>query len=449
MREESILYYCRNRILQNDQFMSSKKNLPNQKPPLNRAGHVAEMPILSMGSPTRMREVNRSILLTLIRQRQPVSRLELAKQTGFSCSNVSEIVEELVRDGLVVEKKSKSEGRGRAPIHLFINEAGYPVLGVSIRPTRTTIVFSGLGGNIRNRTDFPTPTEPVALVKKIQRYVQALFRADLKGSALHKIGISVPGTVDAAAGRVLFAPTLPAYCDFDLAGEISRLTGVPTLVENDCNLGAFAELWLSGVEVLNLDSFVFVEIGDLGVGGGIIMNREVFRGHDQRFSGEFGHMVLDPQGAKCGCGRHGCWEMFVCDRATCARYDHSEAFNPDSMQRLIRLAAKGDLRALSALKTTAEYLSAGLSNIVCALNPQVIILSGEITTAWEQIGSIVLERFATETIHLEIRLARLTAEELFLHGAVAVALSSLFGRPKLGILSQYAPPAGRRDSAAL
>jgi predicted NBD/HSP70 family sugar kinase len=407
------------------------------------------MPILSMGSPSRMREVNRSILLTLIRRRQPVSRLDLAKQTGFSCSNVSEIVEELVRDRLVTEKKAKSEGRGRAPIHLFIDEEGYPVLGVSVRPTRTTLALSGLGGHIKSRTDFPTPQDPIALARKIQSSVQALSRAELRGSALHKIGISVPGTVDAATGRVLFAPTLPGYCDFELAAEISRRTGVLTLVENDCNLGAFAELWLSGVEVLDLDAFVFVEVGDLGVGGGIIMNREVFRGHDQRFAGEFGHMVLDPSGPKCGCGRHGCWEMLICDRATCARNDPSKPFRPDSMRRLIRKATSGDSQALSALRVTAEYLSAGLSNIVCVLNPQVIILSGEITAAWEQIGSIVLEKFAAESIHLEIRLARLTAEELFLHGAIAVALSSLFGRPKLGILSKPAPPVGLGHSVAV
>ncbi len=418
--------------------MSSKKMLPDQKPQRTRDSSDSVPLIVQTGSPSKMRELNRSILLTLIRQRQPVSRLDLAKQTGFSCSNVSEIIEELVEDRLVIEKKTKSEGRGRAPIHLFIDEEGYPVLGVSIRPTQTTIVLSGPGGQLRTRSDFPTPQDPRALVNRIQSALKSLSREDLGGAVLHKIGISVPGTVHAPTGRVLFAPTIPAYSGFPMAAEVSRRTGVPAIVENDCNLGAFAELWLSGVEVLNLDAFVFVEIGDLGVGGGIIMNREVYRGHDQKFAGEFGHMVLDPFGPICGCGRRGCWELMVCDRATCARYEPSQPFRPDSMARMIQHAANGNLRALAALRTTAEYLSAGLSNIVCALNPQVIIVSGQITNAWGLIGSIVLEKFATESIHLDIRLARLTAEELFIHGAVAVALSSLFGRPKLGILSQFA-----------
>ncbi len=386
-----------------------------------------------------MRELNRSILLTLIRQRQPVSRLELAKQTGFSCSNVSEIVEELVADRLVVEKKAKSEGRGRAPIHLFIDKEGYPVLGVSIRPTQTTIVLSGLGGQLRTRSDFPTPQDPTGTGKTYpeRREVSepgwiCAARFSTRSESVYPVLFMRPR--DACCSLQPF----PAYSGFPMASEVSRSTGVPAIVENDCNLGAFAELWLSGVEVLNLDAFVFVEIGDLGVGGGIIMNREVYRGHDQRFAGEFGHMVLDPFGPLCGCGRRGCWELMVCDRATCARYEPSQPFRPDSMARMIQHAANGDLRALAALRATAEYLSAGLSNIVCALNPQVIIVSGQITNAWGLIGSIVLEKFATESIHLDIRLARLTAEELFIHGAVAVALSSLFGRPKLGILSQFA-----------
>jgi predicted NBD/HSP70 family sugar kinase len=383
-----------------------------------------------------MREVNRSILLKLIRRQQPVSRLELAKQTGFSCSNVSEIVEELVRDRLVVEKKAKSDGRGRAPIHLFINENGCPVVGVSIRPMQTTIVLSGLGGKIRSRSDFATSEDPSALVRQVADWVKSSGRRDVSGIALHKIGISVPGTVD-VTGRVLFAPTLPDYSDFPLAAETFHYTGIPTVVENDCNLGAFAELWLSGVEVLNLDTFVFIEVGDRGVGGGIITNREVYRGHDQTFAGEFGHMVLDPLGPPCGCGRRGCWELFVCDRATCARYEPFQPFQADSMQRVIQCAADGDTRALSALTTTAEYLSAGLSNIVCALNPQTIIVSGQITQAWEQIGRIVQEKFATDRIRLEIRLARLEAEELFLHGSIAVALSAVFGQPRLGILPQF------------
>ena len=398
-----------------------------------------------------MREVNRSIVLTLIRLHQPISRIDLAKQTSFSFSNVSEIAEELLLDGLLVETRAKADGRGRVPMHLWINGQGYPVVAVSIRPAETTIALSGLGGDILKSSQILTPEAPADLVREIRAAVRGFQKKELSGKrALHKIGISVPGTVDALTGRVLFAPALHHYSDFPLAAEVRRVTGVPTAAENDCNLGAVAEVWLSGSEVFDVDGFVFLEVGDVGVGGGIIMDRELYRGHDHRFAAEFGHMVIDPSGATCQCGRRGCWELFISDRATWQRYAPERSFEPAFIHELIDRVRQGEDRARSALDKTAEYLSLGLSNIVSLFNPQRIILSGNITQAWDLIYPGMQERFARERTSIEIRPARLSAEKLFVHGAIAMALSELFGKPKLGILSmpdrRYAGPRLTRRS---
>ncbi|HEY3739217.1 MAG TPA: ROK family protein [Bryobacteraceae bacterium] len=399
-----------------------------------------------------MREVNRSIVLTLIRLSQPISRIDLAKQTNFSFSNVSEIAEELLQDGLLIETRAKPDGRGRVPMHLSINGGGYPVVAVSIRRAETTIALSGLSGEVLSSHQILTPEEPMDMVRGIRKAVRGFQKTELAGKdKLHKIGISVPGTVDALTGRVLFAPALPCYMDFPLAAEVQQATSVPTAAENDCNLGAMADVWLSGFAVLAVNGFVFVEVGDVGVGGGIIINRELYRGHDHHFAAEFGHMVVDPAGTVCQCGRRGCWELFISDRATWQRYAPARPFEPALIHELIAAAHEGETRALQALRTTADYLSLGLSNIASALNPQRIILSGHITGALDLIAPSMAERFARERTQVEIRPARFTAEKLFVHGAIAMALSELFGRPKLGIIAapnrqQADPRVARRSS---
>jgi predicted NBD/HSP70 family sugar kinase len=396
-------------------------------------------PIVRTASPSAMREVNRSILLTLIRLYQPISRIGLSRRTGFSFSNVNEIIKQLIDEDLLTEQRAKPEGRGRVPVELCLNDAGVPILGVSIRSSKTTIALAGLAGTVRATREFPTPADPHALVRQIAAATRSFQNSPLvTKKAIRAIGISFPGLVNAGTGKILLAPVLPGYTGFPLAEKISSATGVTTLVENDCNLGALAELWLSGVEGLNLDGFVFVEIGDVGVGGGIIMHREVYRGHDLSYAAEFGHLIMDINGPQCSCGRRGCWEQYVCNRATWHRYCPQKQFEPEAFRELIERSASGDCRAVKALLQTAEYLSAGLSSIACIVNPDLIILCGQITQAWPQIGPTVERAFSSDQFRLKLRVAHLSSEELFLHGAITIGITTFFGKRELGILPSRA-----------
>ena len=380
--------------------------------------------------PSSVREVNRSIVLNLVRVHQPIPRVELSDRTGIFRSSVSAIVDELVGEGLLIEERAQPKGRGRVPVNLYLNRAGYRVLGVSIRPFQTQLAVSGLMGEIEASTSFPTPRQPETLLKELVRAIKDLRIDRAKG--FREVGISVPGMVNAATGEILTVPSLPGYAGFPIAQRIGELVGVPTSAENDCNLAALAEMWLNEAEVTGVDDFVYLQIGDVGVGAGLIIHQELYSGHDRTWVGEFGHMIVEPNGAPCSCGRRGCWEQYVTDRATWNRYDADTSYTPARFEGLIQAARSGDAKAARAFRTTAEWLSLGLSNILMSLNPQRIVLAGEITRVWDLVEQTVETAHACDRIRLHVYPARFAPEVLALQGSVVLALRSVFAGPKLG-----------------
>ncbi|MCX6624998.1 MAG: ROK family protein, partial [Acidobacteria bacterium] len=338
-------------------------------------------------TPSTVREVNRSILLHVIRTHQPISRADISGKTGIFRSNVSEIVDELIAEGLVNEQRATPVGRGRVPIHLSLNDDGLHVIGVSIRAAYTSVAWAGLTGRIRKELHFVTPSAPEEFVNRLAAAVGEMQSGSNGAGAVtfRECGISVPGLIKADQGSVVWIPSLPAFSGFPLAHRLRDTLGMPVEVDNDCNLAALAEMWFSDDQVGGLNNFVFLEIGDIGVGAGIVLNRSLYQGHDSTFAGEFGHMVVDPAGAQCECGRRGCWEMLVCDRASWQRYSDAP-FDGNSLDTLMAAAKEGDERAIQALERTAEYLSLGISNIVFGLNPEMVIVAGKITSAWRLIG---------------------------------------------------------------
>lgn len=386
-------------------------------------------------TPATVRHVNRSIVLKLVRLHQPISRARLSELTGIYRSSMSEIVDELVSEGLLAERLSSPAGRGRVPIELTLNPNGYAVLGVSVRPFRTLVAASGLTGDVDRSISFRTPRQPAALIRELVRAADQLkSEAASRGNpaAFQQIGMGLPGLVNAATGVISMIPSLPDYTGYPIAAEVQRQLGAPVLIDNDCNAGALAELWLSPREIAELRDFVFLEIGDVGVGAGIILNGSLYRGSDSTWVGEFGHMVLNPNGPECRCGRRGCWERYVSDEATWSRYDPDSPYDPGRFEELLRLCEQRDSLALKVIRQTAEYLSLGISNIICALNPQTILIAGEITRIWALIEGIVQSRWSSPNFKIDVRPALLPLDRLALQGAVALALSKSFGPPKLG-----------------
>src|SRR5262249_12359853 len=159
------------------------------------------------------RDINRRIVLNLIRTKQPVSRADLARVSGLQRSTISLIVEELVEDNWVIEGPTGRLPRGRRPTFLRLNDERV-IIGVDIRPTQTTVALADVNGKFASQEVMPTPRDPQTAVDELIERAQRLIRAS-QGKKIEGIGISLPGRVERGTGRLMFAPNL-GWPDFDL-----------------------------------------------------------------------------------------------------------------------------------------------------------------------------------------------------------------------------------------
>jgi predicted NBD/HSP70 family sugar kinase len=344
------------------------------------------------------RDINRSLVLNAIRTKQPVSRADLARETGLQRSTVSLIIEQLTRERWVVEGGVAHLPRGRKPrlLSLDIERAG--IIGVNVGVRVTTVVLSDLNGSFGSQDSFPTPKKPSGLIAALASRVQQMMEAHPR-KTFEGIGVSVPGRVERMTEALVFAPNL-GWRNVDLKTPLESTTGLPVLVENAANACALSETWagpFAGVRDL-----IAVTVSE-GIGTGIIANGQLVRGPSGA-AGEFGHVCLDPSGPLCNCESRGCWEVYASNVAAVRAYNEGTrrghgpsrgrgrrlaAASVEDFKDLLLLADRGDVKARQVLERMGRYLGLGLSMLVNSLAPSVITIVGEVTRAWNQVGPIV------------------------------------------------------------
>jgi predicted NBD/HSP70 family sugar kinase len=329
------------------------------------------------------REINRRIILNLIRNRQPISRADLARLSGLQRSTVSLIIEQLIADRWVLEGPMGRLPRGRRPTSLHLNHQR-AIICVDIRPSRTTIGLSDINGRFSFQDVMPTLPNPEKTLRELIKRLQPLLkkRAD---TTLEGIGISLPGRIDAVTQELIFAPNLK-WPVTDLKNPIERATGLEVSLENAANACALAEMWFGRLE--NIRNLVAITVSE-GIGTGIVAEGHLVRSRTGT-AGEFGHIPLDSNGPVCSCGNRGCWEVLASNRAALRYYSESLRRTGRSMQKglqfpdLLLRAKEGDALAGKALDAMAMQLARGLRMIVAALAPEVIVFVGEFTEVWER-----------------------------------------------------------------
>ncbi|MEO6603464.1 MAG: ROK family protein [Polyangiaceae bacterium] len=343
-----------------------------------------------------MREVNRSIVLDIIRRGGRVSRTDLARRSTLTKPTVSAIVEDLLARGIVQEVgfgKTVASGGRRARL-LEFNDASAAYLGISLGVSGTTVALADARGEIRVRREAPpllhgAPQSTVAaLVALTQEVCDA---AGQPRDRLQAVGVTVPGIVNSATGLVALASN-PAWTDVPVRDMIAAALGVPVVVNNVTSAGAIAE-GRTGV-AKGVRSFVWAHVGSC-VGAGIVIDGHVFPG-TQGFAGEIGHCAVVANGPRCTCGMHGCLEALVSGpaivRAAQAALDSAEATSLRDVTVLdaiaVAVAARsGDAVAQRIFTTVGEHLGVGVSYLVNILDPQMIVLGGGVMDA----GDLLLE----------------------------------------------------------
>ncbi len=339
-----------------------------------------------------VRDINRRIVLNLIRTRQPISRADLARVSGMQRSTISLIVEELVEGHWVIEGPTGRLPRGRRPTFLRLNEDRV-IIGVDIRPSQTTVALADVNGRFSYQEAMVTPADPrvavIELTERIHRVIRLCDKKKIEG-----IGISLPGRYDRDSDRLVFAPNLK-WRDVDLRSPIAKATGLEVELENAANACVLAAVWFDHAEPCR--DLVVLTVSE-GIGAGIMVNGELARGLGGT-AGEFGHVPLDPKGPLCSCGSRGCWEVFGSNRAALRYYLECSSHSPGlSFPDLLSLADQGDRRAVSALDKMAHHLGHGMRMIVAGLAPERIVIIGELTRSWHRFGPILEAEVQAQTL---------------------------------------------------
>ena len=387
------------------------------------------------------RDINRRIMLNLIRRHQPISRADLARHSGLQRSTVSVITEQLIREKWVTEGAIGHAPRGRKPRFLHLNRERIGIIGINIRPAMTTVALADIDAHFMAQESLPTAQNPERFITELSARLRTLIKTHPE-ITYEGIGVSLPGRIDLASQKLVFAPNL-GWSDVDLKTPLEQATGLPVELENAANACALAEIWF-GRHTEGVRNLIAVTVSE-GIGSGVILNGQLVRG-STGMAGEFGHITLVEEGLACRCGNRGCWEVYASNSAA-VRYYAQAASRPRggkaggtrlpepvlAFDDILRLAEQGDLKANEAIDRMAHYLGVGIALLVTGLAPDVIVLVGEVTRFWNRIGPAIerivksrtFTRAATRIVptdpHAQPRL----------RGTIALVLQKHFGAPSI------------------
>jgi predicted NBD/HSP70 family sugar kinase len=384
------------------------------------------------------RDINRRIVLNLIRNHQPISRADLARHSGLQRSTVSVITEKLIEEDWVKEGASGHAPRGRRPRFLHLNRERVGIIGVNVRPATTTIGLADLDANFVAQESLPTADDPQRFIADLAPRLRNLIEMRPEISC-EGIGVSLPGRVDLDSQRLVFAPNL-GWGLIDLKTSLEEATGLPVELENAANACALAEFWF-GPRREGVRNLVAVTVSE-GIGTGLILNDQLTRG-STGMTGEFGHITVVEDGLECKCGNRGCWEVYASNSAAIRYYSSSSstarngktaAKSPAAapvFDDILRLAEQGDPKAVDAINQVARYLGIGVALLVTGLAPDVIVVVGEITRAWNRVGPIINAIVKSRSFtHAPTRVVPTDpAGDPRLRGTIALVLQKHFGAP--------------------
>jgi len=298
-------------------------------------------------------------------------------------------------------------------------------------------VVDPLGEPLLDLEELPAPPSPDNLVRELTSRVRGVLSVHPEVGDCLGIGVTVAGLVDPERGRLRYAPTL-GWRDVDIREPLEAAIGLPVVLENSVKACVLAQIWAARGHAPVDGSVAFVNVSD-GVGVGIAIDGQLLRGAHNS-AGEFGHIALSLDGPICSCGRKGCWEAYVSVRATISRYDGRDLSWPLSARpsrttipTIVAHARSGEARALETLRETGYYIGRGLANIVKAIEPRRIYMSGEITEAWDLVFPAVQRAMREQALIPELTDYEIITVDLGenprLRGAAALVTSPAFAAP--------------------
>jgi predicted NBD/HSP70 family sugar kinase len=407
---------------------------------------------LRKGNRDLIKEINRSLVLNLIKSRGPISRTEVARLSGLSPATISGITADFVASGLVREMGEGESTGGRRPVLLRLNHQAGFVVGVKLMEHAVTSALTDLDAQVLHyrvtplpaadpstllRTGRRLPTVDAILPLIVQAIETTIAESGVDRGRMLGIGVGMAGLVDGEAGICRYSPFF-GWRDVQIAEPIAAHFGLPVYLENDVNTLTIAEQWFGYGH--GVDHFVVVTVGR-GIGAGTVVNGQFYRGA-MGGAGEFGHITLQDDGPPCDCGKRGCLEALASDPAVVRRARAAIALGertalagvkPLTLEAIVAAAEAEDELARQLLADSGRWLGIGIATLVNILNPQMVIVGGEGVRAgqwrFDPMREVIqAHAFNSLADKLEIVIEP-SGDEAWARGAACVVLGELFKSP--------------------
>lgn len=372
------------------------------------------------GTPAGQQTVRRHnlSLITTALASAAASRAELAQRTGLTKATVSSLVDALISQTILIEGEPEASRVGRPARPVRLNPDGPVAVGLEINVDYIAACALDLSGEMRGYRHAPvdnrlrTAAEVIAHAVRLSAEVRTGLHQPLLGAAL-----ALPGAVG-VDGVLLRAPNLPLLTGARLGQALAGELNVPKLqVDNEANLGALAQLWSAPDDGRN---FVYVS-GEIGVGAGLVVNGELFRGVNG-FAGELGHVVVQRDGPTCGCGGRGCVEQYAGQEVLLRN-----AGQPD-IGALQAAVDRSDAAALAAVRLAGSALGVGLSSLLNVVDLPVVVLGGVYARLFRVIEPALTAELEGRVLSSRSSTGRLSCSMLGVDAAVRGAAGAVVNR---------------------
>lgn len=375
------------------------------------------------------RAYNQSRIVGILTRHGSLTRADLAKHTRLSRATVALLVSDLLADNRLQEQASESQdrpnaGRGRPAGLLALTDSAGIVIGITFGHSDIRVAAATLSGRLleERHRQFPVDNSaPQALDAATDEFRSILDTIRSQTADVRQVVVGLPAPIHQASGRVMMNNILPGWIDYVPTDELCARIQRPVVVENDANLAAFGEMaYGAGMGVRDI---IFLK-ASVGIGTGLILAGRLHRG-TTGYAGELGHVQTQPDGPLCRCGSRGCLETQVGLPHILAALQPFHAGPSMNLTDLVALVSAGDSSAVRVLTDAGRTIGRLLADLCNVLNPEKLIIGGELSTAGEALTHGVREavgRFAqpivTEALTVETGTLRGRAEVL---GALALA----------------------------
>ena len=399
-----------------------------------------------MSTSQHLRSWNAQTLVEALRHHGDMSRSELTRATGLSGTTVASILDELTRRGLISEDgtagDTTAQTRGRPAARIRLHRDAGLVLGIEVGREDVHVVLTNLGHDVldHRQAAFPLDTPADEVLDLTAALVEKLM--DLR-SPLVGVGVALPSPIDPADGRV-DPHILATWAGAPAADRFATRLSAPVLVENDANAEAMAELSLGAGR--GLRHMIYVKVS-WGIGGAIVVDGRLRRG-SRNAAGELAHLQIRGAHRPCRCGRPACLGPAADGNAL--RHDLRAVHGRDlALEEIVRLARDGDLVAHRALDDSGRMIGQALAPVCNALNPEAIIVGGELGVAGSPLLDGVESGLRRATLPpvseaLQLRSAALGTAAGAIGAAGLVVRSEIAGGHLAAITGGSARPARRR-----